>query len=287
MRIKLNPKIEYVLAMLIFGSVGLPVRFLPLPSAWLAMIRGLAGGLLLLALRPKPNWGSFAKNWRPLVVSGLAIGLNWIFLFEAYRHTTIAVATLLYYLAPVLVLLLSPVILKEKLTVKQGCVIGVALLGMVLVSGAGIGGMGSLRGVIMGLLAACFYATVMLANRFLKELHPLDRTIFQLGLAGLTVMPYAILCNGFSAAWFNGRSILLLALVALLYTGIAYALYFDGLARLPGSASALLAYLDPVAALLISAVVLKEAMTPAQIIGAVLVLGALLWGELPIRRGKH
>ncbi|MBQ7936078.1 MAG: EamA family transporter [Clostridia bacterium] len=277
----MNPKIEYVIAMLVFGSVGLPVRFLPLPSGWIAMIRGLVGCLFLLAVRRKPDRKAFQKNWLPLLVSGIAIGLNWIFLFEAYRHTTIAVATLLYYLAPVLVMLLSPVILKEKLTWKQGGVIAVALFGMVLVSGVGAGeGAGGLHGIVMGILAACFYATVMLANRFLKELEALDRTIFQLGIAGLTVLPYALLREGFSAAWFDWRSILLLALVAIVYTGIAYALYFDGLARLPGSASAVLAYLDPVTALLLSSLVLGEKMGVPQMIGAVLILGALLYGQL-------
>ncbi len=285
MRIR-NPKIEYIIAMLIFGSVGLPVRFLPLPSAWIAMVRGLVGCLFLLLLRRRPDFHAFGKNKGALIVSGLAIGLNWIFLFEAYRHTTIAVATLLYYLAPVLVLLLSPLLFRDRLTLKQGGVIAVALVGMVLVSGVGAGGMGSLRGVVMGLLAACLYATVMLANRYLKELEALDRTIFQLGIAGLTVLPYALLREGFDAAWFTGRSVLLLALVAIVYTGIAYALYFDGLVQLPGSTAALLAYLDPVTALLLSALVLREGMGRWQILGAVLVMGALLWGEFPGKSAK-
>ncbi len=276
---KLNAKIEYIIAMLIFGSVGLPVRFLPLPSGWIAMLRGLLGCLFLLVLRRKPDLKAFGANGKPLLISGLAIGFNWIFLFEAYRHTTIAVATLLYYLAPVLVLLLSPLVLKEKLTLKQGAVITVALGGMVLVSGIGSSDTGSPRGILMGILAACFYATVMLANRFLKELDPMDRTIYQLGIAGLTVLPYALLREGFSAAWFSGRSILLLLVLGIVYTGFAYLLYFDGLARLPGSASAFLAYLDPVSALLISAVILGEKMGASQLIGAILVLGALLFGE--------
>ena len=246
MNFKLDPKIEYIIAMLIFGSVSLPVCFLPLPSGWIAMLRGLLGCLFLLALRRRPDWKVFKKKWVPLLISGLAIGFNWIFLFEAYLYAGVPVATLLYYLAPVLVLLLSPWVLKEKLTLKQGCVIAVALLGMALVSGIGTAEKGSLRGIVMGVLAACFYATVMLANRFLKELNPLDRTIYQLGIAGFTVMPYALLKEGFSASWFNWRTVLLLLVLAVVYTGFSYLLYFDGLARLPGAASAFLAYLDPV-----------------------------------------
>ena len=279
MRLKLPAKIEYIIAMLIFGSVGLPVRFLSLPSGCIALGRGLIGCLFLLALRRTPDRNAFKTNWKPLLISGLAIGFNWIFLFEAYRHTTIAVATLLYYLAPVLVLLFSPLILKEKLTLKQGGVITVALLGMVLVSGIGSSERGSVRGMVMGILAACFYATVMLANRFLKDLDSMDRTIYQLGIAGLTVLPYAVFREGFSFGMLSWKSVLLLALLGVVYTGFAYLLYFDGLARLPASASAFLAYLDPVSALLISAVVLGEKMGLSQLIGAILVLGALLFGE--------
>ena len=179
-----SPKIGYIIAMLIFGTVALPVRGIPMPSGWLAMVRGLAGGLFLLALRRKPDWKAFKTHWLPLVISGVAIGLNWIFLFEAYRYTTVAVATLLYYLAPVLVMLVAPLVLKERLTLKKGGVIAVALAGMVLVSGVFSGGGGSMRGMLMGVLAASFYATVMLANRFLTALEPLDRTIFQLCIAG-------------------------------------------------------------------------------------------------------
>lgn len=277
----MQARLKYSIAMLIFGSVGLPVRWLPLPSGWIALVRGAVGCLFLLAIRRKPDLGAFKRNWIPLLVSGLAIGLNWIFLFEAYRHTTIAVATLLYYLAPVLVLLLSPLVLKERLTPARGAVIGAALAGMTLVSGvlphAKLGGA---RGMLMGFLAACFYATVMLANRFLKDIEALDRTIFQLGLAALAVLPYALLREGFSAAWFNGRSILLLLVVGVIYTGVAYLLYFDGLGRLPGATSAILAYIDPVAALLLSALALGEKMTLWQLAGAVLILGALIFGEI-------
>lgn len=281
----MQARLKYIVAMLIFGSVGLPVRGLSLPSGWIALIRGVVGFLFLLAIRRRPDWQAFRRNGIPLVVSGLAIGLNWIFLFEAYRHTTIAVATLLYYLAPVLVLLLSPLVLKERLTPVRGIMIATALAGMVLVSGvlphAQLGGA---RGILMGFLAACFYATVMLANRFLKDIEALDRTVFQLGLAALAVLPYALLREGFSAAWFNGRSVLLLLVVGIVYTGVAYLLYFDGLGKLPGATSAVLAYIDPVTALLLSALVLGEKMTLWQLAGAVLILGALLLGELAEQR---
>lgn len=284
MRKRISPKIGYIIAMLIFGTVALPVRGIPMPSGWLAMVRGLAGGLFLLALRRKPDWKAFKTHWLPLVISGVAIGLNWIFLFEAYRYTTVAVATLLYYLAPVLVMLVAPLVLKERLTLKKGGVIAVALAGMVLVSGVFSGGGGSMRGILMGVLAASFYATVMLANRFLTALEPLDRTIFQLCIAGATILPYALGAERFSFRALDWKAVLLLAVLVVVYTGVAYTLYFNGLACLSASSSAVLAYLDPVTALVLSAAVLGEAMSLVQVLGAVLILGALLWSELPERK---
>ena len=273
-------RIQYIISMLIFGSVGLPVRWLPLPSGWIALIRGVAGCLFLLAIRRKLNGEAFRRNWIPLLVSGLAIGLNWGFVFEAYRHTTIAVATLFYYLAPVLVLLLSPLVLKERLTLLRGLTVAVALAGMALVSGVlPHGQITGVRGMLMGFLAACLYATVMLANRFLKEIDVLDRTVYQLGFAAVAVLPYALLREGFSLAWFSARAVLLLLVVGIVYTGVAYLLFFDGLSRLPGATSAILAYIDPVTALLLSAVVLGERMSLWQLAGAVLVLGALIIGQ--------
>ena len=275
----MSAKLKYIVAMLIFGSVGLPVRWLPLPSGWIAFLRGLIGCFFLLAIH-RPALSSFKRNWRPLLISGAAIGLNWIFLFEAYRNTTVAVATLLYYLAPVLVILLSPLVLKEKLTPVKGVTVAVALLGMTFVSGVlPKGEISGLRGVIMAALAACFYATVMLTNRFLKEIGAIDRTIYQLALAALAVLPYALLREGFSLSWFDWRSILLLLLLGIIYTGVAYLLYFEGLGKLPAHASAMLAYIDPVTALILSAVALCEQMSLWQLGGAILILGALIFGE--------
>ncbi|MBQ8894535.1 MAG: DMT family transporter [Clostridia bacterium] len=276
-------RLKYIAAMLIFGSVGLPVRWLPLPSGWIALLRGVIGCLFLLALR-RPEPAAFKRNWIPLLISGTAIGLNWIFLFEAYRYTTVAVATLMYYLAPVLVLLLLPYVLKEKLTLKRWLTVGAALVGMAFVSGVvPYGKLSGSRGIAMGFLAACFYAAVMLANRFFKDINGMDRTVYQLAIAALAVLPYALLREGFSVAWFDWRSVLLLLLLGIVYTGFAYWLYFDGLGQLPGQSAAILSYIDPVAALLLSAAVLGERMSLWQLLGAALILGALLLNEIKIK----
>lgn len=275
----MSPKIKYIAAMLVFGSVGLPVRWLPLPSGWIAFIRGLIGTLFLLALR-RPEGEALKRNWMILLLSGAAIGLNWIFLFEAYRHTTLAVATLFYYLAPVLVLMVSPFLLKERLTLIKCGTIAAALVGMTLVSGVlPSGKISGAQGMIMAGIAACLYAAVMLANRLISAIDPLDRTIYQLGAAALTVLPYAILREGFSFSWFGWKEILLLLLLGVVYTGIAYRMYFEGLGRLSAHSAAILAYIDPVTALILSAAVLGEYMGLWRFLGAALILGALIFGE--------
>ena len=108
--------IQLILAMSIFGTLGLLRRCLPLPSGLLALCRGALGSLFLLAVqlirKKKPAWAEIRENRVRLLASGAALGIDWILLFEAYRYTTVATATLCYYMAPVLVILISPLVLK-------------------------------------------------------------------------------------------------------------------------------------------------------------------------------
>ena len=276
----MKSKVSYIAAMLIFGSIGLPVRALGLPSGWVAYLRGVLDCLFLLALH-RPKLQGLRKNLLPLAVSGAAIGLNWICLFEAYRYTTVAVATLIYYLAPVLVLLAAPFLLKERLTPFRLLTVVLALVGMGAVSGVlPRGRFHGGAGILLAAAAAVLYATVILINRFIREMEAVDRTFYQLTLAALAVFPYALLREGvLSPARIGLREGALLLLLGVVYTGLAYWLYFEGVGNLPSHAAAMLAYLDPVAALVLSALVLREGMNGWQIGGAVLILGTLIWSE--------
>ena len=276
-----------IASMVIFGTVGIFRRWIPLPSAAVAAARGVVGAAFLLALtaarRKKLSGALIRRNLALLLCSGAAMGANWIALFEAYRYTTVAAATLCYYMAPILVILASPFVIGEKLTLKKALCAAAALAGMVFVSGAAEGGLGGARGALLGLLAAALYAAVVLMNKRMQPMPALDRAVVQLLTAGVVVLPYALLTGG-GAGTPDVRAVLLLAVVCIVHTGLAYALYFGSVERLPAHTLALLSYIDPVVAVLLSALLLRERLTVFTVLGAVLILGAAVLCELPERK---
>lgn len=280
-----------IASMLIWGTIGLFRRFIPVSSAFLAFARGVLGGLFLLiflrlngkhASPPLPK-----RVWLGFVLIGVLIGFNWMLLFEAYNHTTVAIATLCYYMQPTIVLLLSPVFFRERLTVRKAVCAAFSILGMLLISGA-IGAHGAQSGgalgVLLGLGAAALYAAVVILNKKIPGGDAYQRTTVQLLSAGIVMIPYLLLTDGFRGMAFDPSGVLLLLAVGILHTGIAYVLYFTGMRGLRVQTIAMCSYIDPVSALLVSALFLGESLTPLHIIGAVLIIGSALisqWG------GKH
>lgn len=283
-------KITFLSAMGIFGTIGIFVKYIPLSSAMIAFGRGVMGVIFLLAVmllaKKKPDLGAIKKNLLVLFLSGAAIGVNWILLFESYNHTTVATATVCYYLAPLFLLLASP-LLGERLTAKKLLCIAIALLGLVFVSGVtegGLPGINELIGIFFGIGAAILYATVMLLNKKLSPIPAYDKTVLQLGFSALTLLPYLLLTEGLALPGLTGMQWLLFALVGILHTGITYTMYFGAMKDLPAKTIAIFSYLDPVIAVLLSAVLLKEKMTLWGIIGTALILGSALYSELPERK---
>ena len=280
-------KLSLLGSMGIFGTIGIFVRFIPMSSASVAFFRGITGALFLVAVmlltKKKPQWDAIKKNLLILVISGAAIGFNWILLFESYKHTTVSTATVCYYLAPLLLLLASP-FLGEKLTAKKLLCVGAALLGLVCVSGVMEGGMPpieELLGVFLGIGAAVLYASVMFLNRKLSPIPAYDKTVLQLGSAAVVILPYLLLTEPVAFPSLTGVQWLLLAVVGIVHTGIAYAMYFGSMKDLNAQTIAIFSYLDPVIAILLSAFLLREPMTLANIFGTVLILGSALYSELP------
>lgn len=284
----MNGKLKILVSMAIFGTVGIFVRFIPMASAAIAFCRGVLGCFFLLLLMmltgKKISTADIRKNFWVLAISGAAIGINWILLFEAYRHTTVAIATICYYLAPAFVTLGSPLV-GEKLTAKKlGC-IGIAMVGMVFVSGVLQGSQsGSLLGVLLGVGAACFYASVILLNKKLSPIGAYDKTLCQLGAASIVVAPYILLSGGISFTQMSTLGWIMLVVVGMVHTGIAYALYFGGIRDVNAQTAAILSYLDPVLSIILSALILRERLDVFSILGAVLILGSALYSELPGRK---
>ena len=273
-------KLYFIISMLIFGSIGILVREIPLSSAQIALIRGIIGSLFLIVIgimmKKKPSLKKIKRNITYLLLSGTAIGFNWILLFEAYKNTSITNATLSYYLAPVIVVLLSPLILKERLTLKKVLCVLAAMLGMFLIVWTGGDGgfyNKELLGIGFGLGAAILYAMVVILNKLIKDLGGLETTILQLSFATVILSPYVLLQGAPSFNLLDAKSIILLVLVGLLNTGVAYLLYFSSIQKLESQTVAILSYIDPVSAVVMSAIFLGEKISGLQLIGGILILG--------------
>ena len=283
-------KLELIASMFIFGTIGIFVRHIPLPSSMIALVRGFVGAFFVLLFvylkKSKLDKAAIKKNFVMLALSGAFIGINWILLFESYHYTTVATATLCYYMQPIFVILASPFLLKEKLTVKKVACVVVALIGMVFVSSVlqtGIPALSEAKGILYGLGAACFYASVVLMNKKITEINAYDKTIMQLGMGAIVLSPYVMFTQDFGSAAASMTPSLwaLLLFVGLVHTGVAYALYFDCMSDLKAQTLAIFSYIDPIVAIILSALLLKENMGFYGVIGAVLVLGSTFISEMP------
>ncbi|MCR4892134.1 MAG: DMT family transporter [Lachnospiraceae bacterium] len=276
----------FVSSMLIFGTIGVFRRYIPFSSAFLAFSRGILGGIFLLifaSLRKGTKERLANRDLLWLVLSGALIGINWMLLFEAYNYTTVAIATLCYYMQPTIVVLLSPIIFKERLTGKKAICAFFAIIGMVLVSGVindGSQNRGSFQGVLLGLGAAVFYSIVVIMNKRIAGVDAYQKTRIQLLSAGIVMIPYLLLTDGFRMGEVSVRAIILLILVGIVHTGIAYVLYFGSMEGLSVQTIAILSYIDPVSALLFSALLLRETLSLMSIIGAVMIIGSAIISEM-------
>ena len=274
-------KTMLLLAMLIYGSIGVFCRHIRLSSSVIALSRAALGFLTLLLWRllraERADWAAVRRNAPLLLAAGSSLGFNWILLFEAYRYTTVAVATLCYYMAPVLVILASP-LMRERFTVRKLLCVAVAAVGMAILSLQG-GEKSGLRGVLLGLAAAVLYASIVLCNKKLAAISGMDRTLVQLLIAAVVMGVYTAATEDLSALQPTGTELVLLLILGVVHTGLAYALYFGSMEALSGQTVALYSYLDPIAAIFFSALLLGEGLTLRTALGAALVLGATLLGE--------
>lgn len=285
MRKTVSPRWMLIASMSIFGTLGIFVRNIPVSSGELALYRAVLAVLLisvfLLMTKQKIPFANMKKELPLLLASGVAIGINWILLFEAYKYTTVSVATLSYYFAPVIVTLVCPILFKEKLTKKQFICFFMSTVGLVLITGLGeIGGGKDFIGILFGLGAAAFYATVILLNKFIRNVEGIHRTLLQFIAAVVTLVPYVLLTGGVTLGNLNGFGWANLLIVGFIHTGVTYCMYFSSLKELPGQKAAILSYIDPLVAVLISVTILGESMTLWQVIGGVLILGFTLWNEI-------
>jgi len=281
-----------VASMAIFGTLAPFVRAIALSSGALALYRAVlatlvVGGFLLLRGR-KLSLSGGGKEKLLLMLSGMAMGVNWILLFEAYKYTTVAAATLSYYFAPVIVTILCPILFREKLGVRQILCFVFSTLGLALVIGVTDlqKGGSDLIGILFGLGAAALYASVVILNKFIHHVEGLERTFWQFAAAVVILLPYVLFTGGASPALLDGMGWVCVLIVGLIHTGLSYCLYFPALRDLSGQEASILSYIDPLVAVVISVLVLREPLTLMQGIGGVLILGFTLLNELTPAKQK-
>ncbi len=288
-----DARLMLILSMAVFGTIGYFKRNIAVSSGELALYRAVLaavfiGGFLLVTGQRIPFRA--IRNQLPLLaLSGVAMGFNWILLFEAYENTTVSIATISYYFAPVIVMLVCPVLFKEKMGLKQWICFIMSTVGIVLISVSGKAEEGSnhLLGIAFGLGAACLYATVILINKFIGEVDGIHRTFLQFIAAIAVLVPYVLLTDGISLGGLDSKGWIFLLIIGFVHTGITYCMYFSSLKELSGQKAAVLSYIDPLVAVLCSCFLLKEEMAVWQIIGAVLVFGFTLLNEIDIKKLAH
>lgn len=279
----MSKRFQYILASIIYGTVGMFLRQVSFPSEIVVLCRGLIGSLfvfLFLKFKGQPiDHKAIEKNRIWLILSGIMLGLNWVFLFAAYIKTTVAIASLCNYMAPILFLLATPIFLHEKLEMRKIPFVILAFIGIILVSGVFAETKANVEGVIYGLLAALTFTGLMLCNRKIKDISSYDKTIVQLAISAITVLPYVLFKNfGITLVW-DLKSILIVLMLGIVHTGIAYCLYFGSLGSLPVQSVAILGYIEPVVSVLCSTIFLHEPMAMSGWIGTILILGSAIVSE--------
>ena len=278
-------RLQLIISMAIFGTLAIFVRNISVSSGELSLYRAILAALLisgyLLVTKDKIIFSAIKKELILLLFSGMAMGFNWILLFEAYKYTSVSAATLSYYFAPIIVTIVCPFLFHEKLTKKQIICFVMSTLGVFLITGIpDFQNMGrDTIGILFGLSAAVFYATVILLNKFIKNVTGIHRTYLQFLAAIITLIPYVSCTSGFHIGSLDGKGWMNLLIVGLVHTGITYCLYFSSLKELPGQEAAILSYIDPLMAVVISVSILGESISFPQIIGGILILGFAIWNE--------
>jgi len=280
-------KLKFISSMFIFGSIGIFVRNINLPSIEIAFLRAVIGSLFLLCagfiMKQKISFKLIKQNILILTLSGVAIGFNWILLFQAYKYTTISNSTLSYYFAPIFVIMLTPVILKEKLTVTKVLCVIIAMSGLFLIVSVGsnniTGSSNHIIGIMYGLCAAVLYASIILMNKCIKNLSGFETTLIQLSIAALILIPFVISRGNLHLSKISSLAWIFILIVGVIHTGIAYLIYFSSIAGLKGQSIAILSYIDPISAVIMASIFLGETITLVKIIGGILILGSTFLSE--------
>ena len=285
----MGTRLIFIISMTISGTLAIFVRNIPLSSGEIALFRGIIASAAIIVYQlvssKRIRFSAIKNDLVLLFLSGAVTGLAWILLFEAYSHTTVSLATLSYYFAPVIVIIACPLLLKEKLTSGQVFCFIMSTVGLVLIIGVdGINtSTNNIRGISFGLGAAVCYAAVVILNKFIKNVTGIDRTLLQLFAAVIVLIPYVAATGGIHLGAAGSVGMINLLIVGIVHTGITYCLYFTALIDLKGQEVAILSYIDPLVAVIVSVTILSETITFMQTVGGLMIIGFTLLNELKMK----
>lgn len=274
---------KYILALLLFGTNGIVASRIALSSYEIVLLRTMIGSLLLIALFLL-NKGRFQfyrrkKDFLFLAISGMAMGISWMFLYEAYQQIGVSLSSLLYYCGPVIVMALSPLLFREKLTLPKIFGFALVLLGLVLVNGNIVGDTQSHWGILCGILSAVMYAFMVICNKKAVQITGMENATLQLTVSFLTVAVFVTAVKGIQVDA-TSADLPWILLLGLVNTGIGCYFFFSSINDLPVQTVAICGYLEPLSAVVFSVLLLKESMSLAQVIGAVLIIGGAVLGSI-------
>lgn len=289
---KKKSKIKFIFSMIVFGTIGVVSHFIPLSSSAIVFYRALLATIFLLSatiiFKRKCDVVNLKKYFINLIFAGIFMGVNWVLQFEAFKISSVSIGTVCYNTMPIFVLILTPIMYKQKISFRAIICILVAMIGVIFVSNIFITGFKSteLLGALCGVCAAIFYALVVMIGKKI-QLNSYDKVIIQFIVATLIMIPYIIIDKNSSFFFYDNidSSTMILGLIMIIilgffHTGFSYLVYFDSINLLKPEDIAIYTYIDPVVALILASIILKEKMNILQVIGAVLILGSTLFNEM-------
>ena len=284
-----NARFLMIFSCFIFGTIGVFTRFIDLPASVILMGRGATGCtflvLIIYLLGSRIYKDDIYSNMFTLICSGVCLGLNWLFLFEAYKTIEVSVAVVCNYMTPAMVILVSPLVFKVKLTgINLACAL-MALFGLVLVSGVlDQSGPINSHGLLCGVMAAVFYTGLIIFNKLLKSIDTYDRTLVQLAIGTVVVTIYSLITVDFGTLVVTTDAIIMVAILGIVHTAIAFLIWFGALTYMDASSASIICYLEPLIAIILSVVLLHEDLGLLGWIGAAIILGSTFMPEVITHR---
>ncbi len=276
-------RIKLLLVMIMWGSLGVFTRSIPLSALSLAFLRAfIALPVLFVVMKMKKENNVKWPLIKPYLISGVLLGFGWLTLFYGFKHTSISSAVMIYNMCPVYVMIAAPQVLKETISKVQIAVISISFLGLLLIVGHnlldGYGFMGLALSAISGML----YATIVLINRSIKvRVDNQTATFVQIFAAMIVLLPFVLIDgNILMVVYLDARAVIYTILLGVLHTGVAYTIFFSLYTHMKSVEIVSYSFLEPLFGILFSVIFVGETLTFPQIIGGIMIFGSNYIGEM-------